>query len=205
MAPVNNITRVSAVGPKPTWNGSFGVRYGSSGDARRMAATPRATPGAATSSDSTNSCRVRRPLEQPSESRMAISRAREAVRASCSTARFAQMIRRTVSDPKMPSADDSTRMRGLMNAGFSKPTFAGSRLTPTFVLDAGYAASSCLAKSAATACVRSRSKPGRSRPTTSSGIRRRVLAASLARLAARPAASRSAPTPPARIPAAACP
>jgi len=49
------------------------------------------------------------------------------------------MIKRTVSDPTMPSADDSSRMRGLMIEGFSKPTFAGSRLTPTFALDAGYA------------------------------------------------------------------
>jgi hypothetical protein len=79
------------------------------------------------------------------------------------------MITRTISDPKMESADDSTRIVGLMIEGFSKPTFAESTRTPTFSLERGYAASSCRANSVATVCVRSRSNPDRSRPTTING------------------------------------
>ena len=78
------------------------------------------------------------------------------------------MITRMIRDPTMLRADDRTRIRGLMMEGFSKPTFAGSRLTPRLAFVCGYVVSSCFAKLAATGCVFSMSNPGRRRPNTSS-------------------------------------
>ena len=154
---------MSAVGPKPTWNGNFGVSTAPA--ATRGAWPPRleqppAQPPAAT-----------RPTVVASGARAA---EREPDGDLASSGRGPRQLqhREIRADDQQDGqrSDNAERGREHQNArlddcGISKPTFAGSRLTPTF--RRGYAASSCLAKSAATACVRSRSKPGRSRPTTS--------------------------------------
>ena len=89
-------------------------------------------PGNARTADSTSICRASRAREQPSERRIAISRARAAVRASCRLARFAQMITSMTTDANTPIADESTITAGFDDTpGLSKPTSRGTTMAPS--------------------------------------------------------------------------